>query len=304
MSGYRPGHDTNPNPYIDYVPQSESQAEERVFGSHSEIQQHGTGQGLSTPHGQHYGGQQHPQHHQQSAHSQHQAYPGPLAPEMAHHQTPQYGGGQPHMMFGPPRPMPSASGIKRPRDDDDLQEMGLPLPQMGDMSMPPHMQPPPMEGFSSMHPPQQQFHGHPLPPSLHPPKRARGDEHSSSMLSPPPGGAPSMVGHPDMPEPAQRPRGPKLKFTPEDDQKLVDLKENKNLTWKQIAEFFPGRSSGTLQVRYCTKLKAKTTQWTDETIQKLRTALHDYEQEKWRIVAQKVGTGFTSAACKEKAMEL
>ena len=65
---------------------------------------------------------------------------------------------------------------------------------------------------------------------------------------------------------APRPRGPKLKFTPEDDQLLVDLKENKSLTWKQIAEFFPGRSSGTLQVRYCTKLKAKTTQWTDETV--------------------------------------
>lgn len=69
-----------------------------------------------------------------------------------------------------------------------------------------------------------------------------------------------------MPEPAPRPRGPKLKFSPEDDQLLVDLKENKNLTWKQIAEFFPGRSSGTLQVRYCTKLKAKTTVWTDDTV--------------------------------------
>jgi hypothetical protein len=138
----------------------------------------------------------------------------------------------------------------------------------------------------------------------------------------PSGGAPSVVGLEGMPAPAARPRGPKLKFTPEDDQLLIDLKENKSLTWKQIAEFFPGRSSGTLQVRYCTKLKAKTTQWTDETvsftslvvsdgsniispqIQKLRTALHDYEQEKWRIVAQKVGTGFTSAACKEKAREL
>jgi hypothetical protein len=54
--------------------------------------------------------------------------------------------------------------------------------------------------------------------------------------------------------------------TPEDDQLLVDLKEKKNLTWKQIADFFPGRSSGTLQVRYCTKLKAKTTVWTDEMV--------------------------------------
>lgn len=39
-------------------------------------------------------------------------------------------------------------------------------------------------------------------------------------------------------------------------------------------------------------------------VQKLRTAVHDYEQEKWRIVAQKVGTGFTSTACKDKWTEL
>jgi hypothetical protein len=75
-----------------------------------------------------------------------------------------------------------------------------------------------------------------------------------------------MVGQDGMPPPALRPRGPKLKFTPEDDQLLVDLKEKKNLTWKQIADFFPGRSSGTLQVRYCTKLKAKATVWTDEMV--------------------------------------
>jgi hypothetical protein len=79
-------------------------------------------------------------------------------------------------------------------------------------------------------------------------------------------GPPSVVGQDGMPPPAARPRGPKLKFTPEDDQLLVDLKEKKNLTWKQIADFFPGRSSGTLQVRYCTKLKAKTTVWTDEMV--------------------------------------
>lgn len=144
----------------------------------------------------------------------------------------------------------------------------------------------------------QNFHSHGLPPDS---KRLRLGEEDPSLQAI---GAPSVVGMAGMPEPAARPRGPKLKFTPEDDQKLVDLKENKALTWKQIADFFPGRSSGTLQVRYCTKLKAKTTQWTDETIQRLETALHDYEQEKWRIIAQKVGTGFTSAACREKAEEL
>lgn len=79
-------------------------------------------------------------------------------------------------------------------------------------------------------------------------------------------GPPSVVGQPGMPGPAARPKGPKLKFTPEDDGLLVELKETKNLTWKQIADFFPGRSSGTLQVRYCTKLKAKTTIWTDDMV--------------------------------------
>ncbi|KZZ93883.1 MYB DNA-binding domain-containing protein [Moelleriella libera RCEF 2490] len=117
-------------------------------------------------------------------------------------------------------------------------------------------------------------------------------------------GAPSMVGQAGMPPPAPRPRGPKLKFTAEDDQLLIELKEQKNLTWKQIADFFPGRSSGTLQVRYCTKLKAKTTQWTDDMDHKLRSALADYENEKWRIVAHKVGSGFTPAACRERAMQL
>ncbi|MCJ1365726.1 hypothetical protein MMC16_004851 [Acarospora aff. strigata] len=117
-------------------------------------------------------------------------------------------------------------------------------------------------------------------------------------------GLPSAVGQAGMPDPAPRPRGPKLKFSPEDDQLLVDLKENKNLTWKQIAEFFPGRSSGTLQVRYCTKLKAKTTVWTDDTVLRLRNAIQDYETDKWRLIAAKVGSGFSPAACREKAQEL
>jgi len=113
-----------------------------------------------------------------------------------------------------------------------------------------------------------------------------------------------MVGQEGMPNPAARPKGPKLKFTPDDDQLLVDLKEKKNLTWKQIADFFPGRSSGTLQVRYCTKLKAKTTIWTDELEQKLRSALKEYDNDKWRIISTKVGSGFSPAACKDKALEI
>jgi hypothetical protein len=108
-----------------------------------------------------------------------------------------------------------------------------------------------------------QHHHHRLP-NQPPPSKMRRVGYDDSL--PQHHGPPSVVGQEGMPPPAPRPRGPKLKFTPEDDQLLVDLKEKKNLTWKQIADFFPGRSSGTLQVRYCTKLKAKTTVWTDDMV--------------------------------------
>ena len=142
----------------------------------------------------------------------------------------------------------------------------------------------------------------------------------------------NVVGQDGMPSPAPKPKGPKLKFTSEDDALLVELKETKSLTWKQIADFFPGRSSGTLQVRYCTKLKAKTTAWSDELVslfgfelrrapkrddgtmlanseftkqvRKLRTAIEDYDGDRWRVISGRVGNGLSAAACREKALEL
>ncbi|ELR04862.1 hypothetical protein VC83_05707 [Pseudogymnoascus destructans] len=205
---------------------------------------------------------------------------------------PHFRSGQ-HLTYGTPSQQ-SPSSLKRVRPHEELDmNLGLEddgLESLGQQSMVGYGQPPPP----------QHHHHHHIPDSGRPSKMSRHGADDSMMSQ----GASSVVGQPGMPSPAQKPRGPKLKFTPEDDQLLVDLKENKSLTWKQIAEFFPGRSFGTLQVRYCTKLKAKTMQWTDETVQKLRVALQEYEQEKWRIVAGKVGTGFTPAACREKADEL
>ena len=57
-----------------------------------------------------------------------------------------------------------------------------------------------------------------------------------------------MVGQVGMPPAAPRPKHPKQKFISEDDQLLIDLKENRNLTWQQIADFFPGRTIHILQV--------------------------------------------------------
>lgn len=108
-------------------------------------------------------------------------------------------------------------------------------------------------------------HHHRLPDQSPPAKSPKLD--NTSLVTPEREGSHvNLVGTEGMPEPAARPKGPKLKFTPEDDTLLVELKETTNMTWKQIADFFPGRSSGTLQVRYCTKLKAKTVDWSDDMV--------------------------------------
>lgn len=166
---------------------------------------------------------------------------------------------QPHLAYGTsPLQQHTPAGSKRSRPHDELE---MDLSALGHEEGMEGMSQQSMGGYGQA-PPEQRYHGHHLPDSGRPQKMMRGDPDSSMMSQT----AASVVGQPGMPPPAAKPRGPKLKFTPEDDQLLVDLKENKSLTWKQIAEFFPGRSSGTLQVRYCTKLKAKTTQWTDETV--------------------------------------
>ena len=44
----------------------------------------------------------------------------------------------------------------------------------------------------------------------------------------------------------------------EHDRLLIELKEKGDMSWNQIAQHFPGRSKGALQVRYCTRLKNRT----------------------------------------------
>jgi hypothetical protein len=147
--------------------------------------------------------------------------------------------------------------VKRHRPDDlDLAQTGITGLEPPRLEA---MQNTPIDSYEQPQQPPTHHHHH-LPDTGPPTKMMRREGDMGGA------GAPSVVGQAGMPSPALRPRGPKLKFTPEDDQLLIDLKEHKSLTWKQIADFFPGRSSGTLQVRYCTKLKAKTTQWTDETV--------------------------------------
>jgi hypothetical protein len=259
------------------------------------MQQH-TGHGglheQSSSHSHHTMSQHHPAHHH---HHQILMDPGHLGghPAARHisHQPPHYGAGpSPHAVVGTPLypaltpTQPHSAGSKRARPDDlDLSVPGIPDLEQGDLDP---MQQSSMGAAYAQAAAAPTHHHHRLPDQGPPSKMMRRE--GEGGVGSGGGGAPSVVGQVGMPAPAPRPRGPKLKFTPEDDALLIDLKENKSLTWKQIADFFPGRSSGTLQVRYCTKLKAKTTQWSDETVRFIRPP----EESLLRPMNVKLNTNF------------
>ena len=114
----------------------------------------------------------------------------------------------------------------------------------------------PMEMPHQQQQQQQQHHHHRLPPQQV--VDSGGQSDSEDIKS-------RIMNQPGMP-PAFPERPPKTKFKPDEDEVLAYLKENRNLTWKQILWWYPGRTSGTLQVRYCTKLKAKDVVWSDEMV--------------------------------------
>lgn len=59
-------------------------------------------------------------------------------------------------------------------------------------------------------------------------------------------GPPNLVGREGMPSPARRPQRPRIKFTPEEDELLIELKEQKNLTWNRL----PTSSLAAIQAHY------------------------------------------------------
>ncbi len=78
-------------------------------------------------------------------------------------------------------------------------------------------------------------------------------------------------------------------YTPKENQLLVELKEKQGLGWRQIAEFFPGRTLGALQRHYQAALRDKTnpelqpTEYTDEEDQ-LLIRLRGEEGLSWKEI--------------------
>lgn len=65
------------------------------------------------------------------------------------------------------------------------------------------------------------------------------------------------------------------------------------MTWEQIADFFPGRNAGTLQVRYCTHLKESKSK--EEMIEKAGKLIDKHMQKCWQGLAKELGQGTTVA---------
>lgn len=106
--------------------------------------------------------------------------------------------------------------------------------------------PPPPHMYYHPPPPGSQYDGSGAAGTMYASRSTRNRPNKESKLHKE--GFPSMV-----------PRAqPRTRFQKHEDETLKELKEHPdNLSWKQIAEFFPGRNPGTLQVRFCTKLKKK-----------------------------------------------
>ncbi len=83
----------------------------------------------------------------------------------------------------------------------------------------------------------------------------------------------SILKHVRMLEQASQSQERRPRFTSEENAQLVDLKQNRNFSWKQIKRFFSERSIETLQVHYCTKLKI--------------TSIARKKRRLWRIVDNK-----------------
>jgi len=103
------------------------------------------------------------------------------------------------------------------------------------------------------------------------------------------------------PNPKRRKSASKEAWTmTEDDNLLLQLKDDEGLPWKTIAQRFRDMNRGefrvpTLQMRY-KRLKEKMRVWDADDIQYLKEAKDYVEKQKWEIISQKM----LELGCKKK----
>ncbi|KAI9717602.1 MAG: hypothetical protein M1828_007163 [Chrysothrix sp. TS-e1954] len=248
-------------------------------------------------------GQQHYQETpQQSPHPGQQGYLPTLQPRPSHSSPQQPQGqfqyAQANPRYGPPQPYPApqlpgydavARGVptrhEGERIDVEMDYDSPPQPPHQPQLLPTPAYPPgrPIYQQTQWGPgvPQNpgQFHQHALPGMAaspeqysigHAPVMHRAESHEV------------LVGKEGYPGPIET-KGLKSRFTAEEDRLLRVLKEwEPKMSWKQIADFFPNRRSGTLQLA------------------RVKTAINEDHANTYHRVALKVGEGLTAEAIQKK----
>ena len=79
-----------------------------------------------------------------------------------------------------------------------------------------------------------------------------------------------------------KPTSRKARYTPEDDIKSRQLKEQ-GLSWIAIAKHFPGRTAGAIEVRYYTKLRTGSRQICDDSRAVSPVFGDDGGEEEWEV---------------------
>ncbi|KAM7210609.1 hypothetical protein V8F06_014017 [Rhypophila decipiens] len=88
---------------------------------------------------------------------------------------------------------------------------------------------------------------------------------------------PSLVTQ--MATPSPRDSSLRARYTPEEDQKLVRLREEEGFSWSEIAEEFPARSERGLKLRYSTVLRPSASQQRTSTRTRSKKKAHQEQDE-------------------------
>ncbi|KAF5024739.1 hypothetical protein F66182_3171 [Fusarium sp. NRRL 66182] len=209
-----------------------------------------------------------PQQQQQAQQAQQQQaqqhHPAPVQPPMNVPQQPPNGPAPPQQT---PTPTPAPAGRQRKR------------PAPAAAPPPVTAAPPPPITPSQVQPPAT---APPAPQTVTQPPQASTDDVSATSIAPPP---------------AKKSRT-NTPWTPQEELRLKQMRDAGN-SWAEIAKTFPTRTEGSVKKHWYKDMHYA--EFAEDESQALLNAIKDYENNKWKVIGQKVGK--PAKACEQYAKE-
>ncbi|KAL1858129.1 hypothetical protein VTK73DRAFT_7933 [Phialemonium thermophilum] len=217
---------------------------------------------------------------------QQQHHPAPVQPSMTHAQPPQ---GTPHQQPPTPTPAPAPPASrqrKRPASQSAHQPPHAPAHQ-------PAPTPPQPQPIASATP--SAVPGTPGQPA----GTAGGAAASTGSAVPAPAQPPvgDDASSTPNPPPAKKSRT-NTPWTPSEEQRLKQMRDAGS-SWAEIAKTFPTRTEGSVKKHWYKDMHYA--EFAEDESQALLNAIKDYENNKWKVIGQKVGK--PAKACEQYAKE-